>query len=90
MSPLPELSLTELARLIRRKDVSAVEVTRACLARVEQWQPKINCFIAVEAEEALKEARKLDRELKKSGPRGPLHGVGLPPFFVPVHCCPVN
>jgi aspartyl-tRNA(Asn)/glutamyl-tRNA(Gln) amidotransferase subunit A len=52
-------------------------VTRACLARVEQWQPKINCFIAVEAEEALKEARKLDRELKKSGPRGPLHGVPL-------------
>ena len=72
---LAELSLTEVASLIRRKKVSSVEVTRACLDRIEHWQPTINCFIAVDAEDALKEARKRDREIVKRGPRGPLHGV---------------
>ena len=74
---LAELSLTEVASLLRGKKVSSVEVTRACLERIERWQPKINCFIAVDAEDALKEARKLDREIVKRGPRGPLHGVPL-------------
>ena len=74
---LTELSLTAVARLIRRKKVSAVEVTKACLDRIEAWQPRINCFIAIEADDAVKAARKLDRELAKRGPRGPLHGVPL-------------
>ena len=72
---LAQLSLTEVAGLIRRKKVSSVEVTRACLERIEDWQSRINCFIAVGAEDALKDARSLDRELVKRGPRGPLHGV---------------
>jgi aspartyl-tRNA(Asn)/glutamyl-tRNA(Gln) amidotransferase subunit A len=72
---LGEHSLIEIASLIRRKQVSSVEVTRACLERIEHWQPRINCFIAVDADDALKEARRLDRELVKRGPRGPLHGV---------------
>ena len=72
---LAELSLTEIASLIRKKQVSSVEVTRACLERIERWQPKINCFIAVDAEDALKQAPRLDREIVKHGPRGPLHGV---------------
>ena len=74
---LTELSLTEVAGLIRRKKVSSVEVTRACLDRIERWQSTINCFIAVDAEDALKDARKLDREIVKRGPRGPLHGVPI-------------
>ena len=71
------MSLTAVARLIQRKKVSSVEVTKACLDRIEAWQPRINCFIAIEAHDALKVARKRDRELAKHGPRGPLHGVPL-------------
>lgn len=74
---LAGLSLTEVAASIRRKNVSAVEVTRACLARIEAWQPRINCFIEVEPDAALAAARALDRELARRGPRGPLHGVPL-------------
>lgn len=74
---ITRLSLVEVARLIRRKKLSALEVTRACLDRIEIWQPKLNCFIEVEAEEALAAARRLDRELARRGPRGPLHGVPL-------------
>ena len=74
---LTSLSLTEVASLIRRKKVSAVEVTTACLARIDAWQSRINCFIEIEAEDALAAARRLDRELVRRGPRGPLHGVPL-------------
>ncbi|MCW5605487.1 MAG: amidase [Burkholderiales bacterium] len=72
------LSLTEVAAAIRRGKLSSVEATRACLARAERVQPKLNCFISLEAEAALRAARKADRMLKKRGARlGPLHGVPL-------------
>lgn len=74
---LAGLSLTEVAARIRRKKVSALEATRACLVRIQAWQPRINCFIEVEADAALDAARSLDRELARRGPRGPLHGVPM-------------
>ena len=74
---LTSLGLTEIAGLIRRRKVSSVEATRACLARIEAWDPTINAFIAVEAEAALGHARRLDHELKTKGRRGSLHGVPL-------------
>lgn len=74
---LARLSLTELAERIRRKKVSALEATKACVVRIQAWQPQINCFIEVEADAALTAARRLDRELARRGPRGPLHGVPL-------------
>ncbi len=74
---LANLGLVAVAGLIRRGKVSAVEVTKASLARIEAWQPRINAFIEVEGEAALKVARRLDRELAKGSVRGPLHGVPL-------------
>jgi aspartyl-tRNA(Asn)/glutamyl-tRNA(Gln) amidotransferase subunit A len=52
-------------------------VTRSCLHRVAQWQPKLNAFMAVEAEAALKAADEADAALAKDGNCGPLHGVPL-------------
>jgi aspartyl-tRNA(Asn)/glutamyl-tRNA(Gln) amidotransferase subunit A len=77
MSNLVESSLTEIAEAIRTKRVSSREVTSACLARIAQWQPKLNCFIALEADEALAAADAADRDLAKGQVRGPLHGVPL-------------
>ena len=72
------LGLTEVAAAIRRKKLSAVEVTRACIAQAERVQPVLNCFIALEAEAALKAARQADRALRGRGARlGVLHGVPL-------------
>ena len=75
--PLTALSLVQVASLIRRKKVSALEVTQACVERIEAWQPRLNCFIETEVENALDSARSLDREMVRCGPRGPLHGVPL-------------
>ncbi len=47
------LSLTEVAAAIRERKLSSVEVTQALLARIPQWQPKLNAFVRIEADEAL-------------------------------------
>ena len=77
MNEILALSLREVAAAIRAKKLSSLEVTRACLERIRQIQPRTNCFIAVEAEEALKAARAADRMRGKSARLGPLHGVPL-------------
>ena len=74
---LLDLSLTEIAQAIRRKKVSSLEVTRACLARAQAVQPTVNCFIAIEEEDALRAARAADRAIKRGAKLGPLHGVPL-------------
>src|SRR2546423_123909 len=71
------LSLTEVAAQIRERKLSSVEVTQALLARIEHWQPKLNAFVRIEAEEALARANEADAELARSGPKGILHGVPL-------------
>ncbi len=81
-APSPEptltgLTLVEVAEAIATKKTSAVEVTEACLAAIESAQPTLNCFVTIEPEAALAEARIRDAELARSGPRGPLHGVPL-------------
>lgn len=77
MTDVADLTLTRAAALIRAGKLSSVEATKACLERIKVWQPSINAFIEVEAARALAQARRLDRELERSGPRGPLHGVPL-------------
>jgi aspartyl-tRNA(Asn)/glutamyl-tRNA(Gln) amidotransferase subunit A len=78
MSTEPALmSLTAVAKAIAAKQFSSHEVTRSCLHRIAQWQPKLNAFMSVEAETALKAADEADAALAKGQNRGPLHGVPL-------------
>ena len=72
-----EMNLKDLAAAIRRRKVSSVEVTKALLARIEKWQPTLNAFARVEAEDALKSAKAADRALAAGKAKGPLHGVPL-------------
>jgi aspartyl-tRNA(Asn)/glutamyl-tRNA(Gln) amidotransferase subunit A len=74
---LAELSLSEVAAAIRRRKASSEEVTRACLARAKRVQERLNCFIEIEEEDALREARQADRLLRRGGKVGLLHGVPL-------------
>ena len=71
------MSLTAVAKAIADKRVSSREVTQSCLDRIAQWQPKLNAFMAIEAEEALKAADAADAALAKGGAKGVLHGVPL-------------
>ncbi len=71
------LSLSEVAAQIRDRKLSSVEATQALLSRVAKWQPKLNAFVRIEADEALQAAKEADAQLSKSGARGPLHGVPM-------------
>ncbi|MEW6650565.1 MAG: amidase [Chloroflexota bacterium] len=72
-------SATRLARLIRQREVSAVEVIAAHLRRIEQVNPRLNAVVVLAAEQALDQARAADTALARGEPSGALHGV---PFTV--------
>src|SRR5256714_11350182 len=75
---MPDLeTITELAPRLRRKEISPVELTRACLDRIEKLNPALNAFITVTAESALAEARSAEAEILRGDWRGPLHGVPI-------------
>ena len=71
------MSLTAVAKAIAEKTVSSHEVTRSCLHRIAQLQPRLNAFMALEAEQALKAADEADAALAKGNAKGVLHGVPL-------------
>ncbi|MDX1374620.1 MAG: amidase [Burkholderiales bacterium] len=64
-----------LARLIARKEVSPVELTRAVLERIDRLQPTLNAFITVCHEPALDAARRAEQAVTDGAALGPLHGV---------------
>jgi aspartyl-tRNA(Asn)/glutamyl-tRNA(Gln) amidotransferase subunit A len=70
-------SISELAQRLRRKEVSAVEVTQDCLRRIEKLNPALNAFITVAGDSALAEARRAEAEILRGEWRGPLHGVPM-------------
>lgn len=58
-----ELTIHELHDKLKRKEVSSVEATRSCLARIESVDEKVNAFITVTPEEALNSAEDADRRI---------------------------
>ena len=70
-------TIVELAPRLRRKEVSPVELTRACLDRIEKMNPALNAFITVTADSALAEAQAAAVEISRGEWRGPLHGIPI-------------
>jgi amidase len=58
----------KLARLIRARKLSATEVMKAYIAQVERLNPKVNAIVTFLPEQALKQARALDRRSARPGP----------------------
>ena len=69
------LRSTELAAKLRRREVSAVEVTEAHLKQIERVNPKVNAIVTLVPEQALEAARKADERLVKGETPGRLHGL---------------
>jgi len=74
---LAGLTLKQASDLVRRKDVSPVELAEVCLARIDRHDRAINAFITVTREQALATAREMDAELRRGARRGPLHGIPI-------------
>ena len=69
------LRSTELAAKLRRREVSAVEVTEAHLKQIERVNPKVNAIVTLVPEQALEAAKKADERLVKGETPGRLHGL---------------
>jgi len=69
------LTLTQVAAMLRRRELSSVELTRRVLERIERLDPQLHSYITVLPERALEQAGVAERELAAGVDRGPLHGV---------------
>jgi aspartyl-tRNA(Asn)/glutamyl-tRNA(Gln) amidotransferase subunit A len=75
MSALHELSAVELLAGYRSRQLSPVEVSRAVVAHIRQWEPHVHATYAFEADEALVQAEASQARWLKGAPRGALDGV---------------
>jgi aspartyl-tRNA(Asn)/glutamyl-tRNA(Gln) amidotransferase subunit A len=72
---LTALTLSEAAALVRQRELSPVELTRAHLERIEALNPVLNCFITITADAALQRARQAEDAIQRGEIWGPLHGL---------------
>lgn len=77
MTELSFLTATELAPLIRAKELSPVDLTQHILNRIEKIDPTINAYITPLNELALKQAQKAEDDIMNGQYKGPLHGIPL-------------
>jgi aspartyl-tRNA(Asn)/glutamyl-tRNA(Gln) amidotransferase subunit A len=70
-------TIAEARRFIDAGKLSPVELTRACLARIEAVDRQLNAFVLVRGDEALGEARTAEAEIAARRRRGPLHGIPI-------------
>jgi aspartyl-tRNA(Asn)/glutamyl-tRNA(Gln) amidotransferase subunit A len=75
MSDLHWMTASKAAAAIAKGELSPVEFVKALLDRIERLNPRLNAFILVDAEKALKEARAAEAEAAQGRLRGALHGV---------------
>jgi aspartyl-tRNA(Asn)/glutamyl-tRNA(Gln) amidotransferase subunit A len=78
-NPIHYKDATELAALIRTKQISSREVVKAHLDRIAAINPKVNAIVTLLADHALKGADAADKAVSSGAELGPLHGV---PFTI--------
>jgi aspartyl-tRNA(Asn)/glutamyl-tRNA(Gln) amidotransferase subunit A len=69
-----QLTIHEAHRLLKTKQLSSVELTKACLERIRQVEPKVRALVTITDELALSQAQKAD-ELIANGDTNPLTGI---------------
>ena len=74
---LLQLTIEELAPMVRRREVSPVEITQAALAQADRLQPILNSFITILGDQAMAQAREQEAALARGEYRGPLQGIPI-------------
>ena len=72
---LEGLTIGEIAPLIRKKQISPLELTRLYFDRIKKLNPVLNAYLAMTETDAVAAARRAEREISKGNYRGPLHGI---------------
>lgn len=73
---LYELTIHKLQEMLAGREISAVELTRSVLDRIEKTEPKVNAYLTLEADKALEQAEAADKKLTEQQ-AGPLCGIPL-------------
>jgi aspartyl-tRNA(Asn)/glutamyl-tRNA(Gln) amidotransferase subunit A len=72
-----QLTITDAAERLARREFSAVELTRAHLERIAQVDQRVRAFVTLTADEALRDAEEIDRRRAQGAALGPLAGIPL-------------
>ncbi|HYD55848.1 MAG TPA: amidase family protein, partial [Burkholderiales bacterium] len=75
MTALHDLGAAELSRRYASGELSPVEIAKACLARIEAWEPSLNAMYRVDAGGALAQAQASEARWRAGRPLSPLDGV---------------
>jgi aspartyl-tRNA(Asn)/glutamyl-tRNA(Gln) amidotransferase subunit A len=70
-------TIADAARAIAARQLSPVELTRACLERVHKLDGELNAFVHLAEERALADARAAEAAIMAQRPKGPLHGIPI-------------
>jgi aspartyl-tRNA(Asn)/glutamyl-tRNA(Gln) amidotransferase subunit A len=76
-SDLLSRPLAEVARLVKSRAVSPVELTRESLAQIDRYDSRLRAFISRYDEPAMRAARNAEAEVGRGEYRGPLHGIPI-------------
>lgn len=76
MPELTDLTLTEARDLLQKGEISSLELTRACLERIEKLEPHLHAFLHLASAAALERAKQADQKRSAEGEERPL--LGLP------------
>ena len=77
MSSLHYKSAFEIVRLIRKKELSPIELMEETLQRIEAVNPVLNAFVSLRADEAMDDARAMAEDLASGKETGPLAGIPI-------------
>ena len=75
MSPLQDLDAVQVAAQYASGALSPVEFTRACLERIDAWEPRLNAMYRVDRDGALASAKAAETRWRAKKPLSPLDGV---------------
>lgn len=70
-------TVAALAADVAAARTSARDLTQAALDRIEELNPRVNAFVAVDAERALRDAAALDERIARGDEVGPLAGIPI-------------
>ena len=74
-TPLHFLTIHQAAARLRNGELSPVELTRACLERIQDTDDRLHSFVLLLADAALAQARVAEAEIRRGDYKGPMHGI---------------
>ena len=72
---LLDLTATQLAKAIKKGDVTAVDAMQAVIEQIENKEKELNCYVTYDKEAALENAKKVQAGIEDGSISGPLAGV---------------